>query len=265
MKRHHWLTWGRGKKLLSRWIIAVFPLFVTLGVGTLFSIPIPGTEEFSQEIFIGSVAIGIICLLSTAWFTKSAAEVLFCPRLHHSSGIVISTLSLTLVAIVLTYLGYLLFHVSLGEPMIPSFGDVGVGFAIASLFALFLSVLRLRVIRADRTSVRITEEGRLVHNSLTKIRDGNADFKDTENLVSGLEYIAKEMKIEPLVEDQERYEKIQTWCTECSKSNTLISRLRMIPDSPKSPTTERTRRQVARFEDMENDLRMMSVTGQQRQ
>lgn len=265
MKLHHWLTWGRGKKLLPRWIIAVFPLFVSLGIGTLFSIPIPATEEFTQEIFIGSVAIGIISLLSTAWFTKSAGEVLFCPRLHTLSGVAISTLSLALVAIILTYLGYLLFHVSLSEPMIPSLQDIGVGFAMASLFALFLSVLKSRVIRADKTPVRITEEGRLVHNSLTKIRDGNVDFRDTENLISGLESIAKEMKKEPLVQDQDHYEKIQTWCTECSKSNTLISRLRMIPDSPKSSTTERTRRQVARFEDMENDLRTMNVTGQQRQ
>lgn len=265
MKHHHWLTWGRGKELLPRWIIAAFPLFVSLGIGTLFSIPIPAKEEFSQEILIGSVAIGIICLLSTAWFTKSAGEVLFCPRLHHPIGIVISTLSLALVAITLTYLGYLLFHVSLGEPLIPSLEDIGVGFAIASLFALFLSVLKSRVVRADKKPVRTTEEGRIVHNSLTKIRYGNADFRDTENLISGLESIAKEMKRESLVQNKEPYEKIQTWCTECSKSNTLISRLRMIPDSPKSSTTERTRRQVSRFEDMENDLRTMNVTGQQRQ
>jgi len=262
MKLHHWLTWGRGKKLLPRWIIAVFPLFVSLGIGTLFSIPVPATEEFTQEIIISSAAVGIIFLLSTAWFTKSAGEVLFCPRLHTLSGIVISTLSLALVAIILTYLGYLLFHASLGEPVIPSLQDIGVGFAIASLFALFLSVLKSRVIRSDRKPVRITEGGRQVHNSLTKIRSGNADFIDTENLVSGLEFIAKEMEREPLVEDQEHYEKMKIWCQECSKSNTLTSRLRMIPGSSKSPTTDRTKKQVARFEYMENDLHSMNVTGQ---
>lgn len=258
MKFRHWLTWKRGDQLIQNWTIGTFPLFVSLGIGTAFSIPLPTAGVSSDLILVIGIVASLISFLGVVYFTKSAGITLYFPPLHSWSGIMISTSSLELIAVILTYVAYILFAVPLGKPIVPSTLNISMGIALASIYALFLGAYRSRIAQ-KRQPVHDSDAGRQICQSLREIRSDNPKISNTNQLINGLESLADEYKKEPLMDNSCTEEIIRTWCNESSQSKTLVSRLRMIPKTGKEPTSERTKEQITRFRRIENDLRAMDV------
>lgn len=259
MHPRYWLTWKRGKQLYPRWVVATFPLIITLVASAIITVPLPWQDSNSTELLaIGGVAIVVIYVVLYR-FTRSASEVLYYPPLHKRLWIGVSTVVLLLVGLIVTYLAYICFLVPLNNPVIPDRDNIVLGTVLASSYALFLGGWKTKTLGGDRCPVANSEVAIKIRESLQNLQGNNPHFEDSEELINGLEALAEQFESEPLMDQSERPEIILTWCDECSKSNSLISRLRMIPRTGKKPTSDRTEEQIARFQELENDLHTMGM------
>lgn len=181
------------------------------------------------------------------------------PPLHKKKWIAVSTVTLLLVGLIVTYLSYLFFLVPLDNPVTPDRDNIVVGTVLASSYALFLGGWKTKTLIDERGPVAKSEAGIKIRESLQNLRGNDPHFADSEELINGLEALAEEFESEPLMEQSKRPERILNWCDECSNSNSLVSRLRMIPRTGKNPTSDRTEDQIARFQKLENDLHTMGI------
>lgn len=259
MRPLHWLTWKRGKQLYPAWVVATFPLIITLVASTIIAVPLPWHGGNSTELLaVGGVAIVVICAVLYQ-FTRSASEVLYYPPLHKRRWIGVSTVSLLLVGMIVTYFAYLCFLVPLNKPVIPNQGNIVLGTVLASSYALFLGGWKTKTLREGRNPVANSEEAIKIRESLLNLQSNDPHFGDSEELINGLKDLVEQFESEPLMEQSDRPEIILAWCDECSRSNSLVSRLRMIPETGKKPTSDRTEDQIARFHKLENDLHTMGI------
>jgi len=258
MRFRYVLTWKRGTKLLPRWVIVTFPLVVTLVVGSIVGVPPPLAVSPGAVFVIGVILSVVLCTINYR-FTRFAGEVLYYPPLHQPGWLGLSTAAVELTGIGLTYLTYLLFIVPYNQPYLPPLQDLGVGVVLATGYALFLNGWKTHVIRGDKDPVAETESAEQIRTSLQQLRGDDPRFEATEQLIAGLQDLAEEYEEEPLLEQSSTPDALRIWCSTCAASTSLTSRLRMIPATGKSPTTERTEQQVSRFREIENDLHVLDI------
>lgn len=258
------VTWGRGEELAGNWYKAVLPIVFTLVIGSQVSISIPVGKYDSRGVLVIAALAGGGALTFAYILTKSASKNICHPSFHTTPILFLSLLAMFLISTITVYLGYLIFYVSQGASIVPSVLDLAVGFVFVALLTVFLTEIKRRVVEDDGDAVAKSEDAQLVSDAVSNIYNGSADFEDTERLISGLVSIAEMMDQEPLTKDNKHSKRIKKWCDTCSSSNTLSSRLRMIPGSSKPPTSDRTRQQESRFKQIENDLRTLGVINEER-